>query len=291
MECSSPQGSNENSTYHVTSAHHPISVFPESVPAPANHARRRNRTALSAQFTVSRQDPYFRAGEIQHHLQEKEAGPYHQLPQHPQPLHRGAPGGGHKILWVAPEGAKWVPHFAKLGVSTIILRNRLHVDGYEPTTDATYFALQAVRIVRANATKWKIDPKKIGIIGFSAGAELVTSAALFFEEFEKNNSSSEDLNAGFSARPDLIGVIYPGPSPFSRDANTKIPSNAPQSFIACSGVTEKIHAVCANEWFTPMLNGSWCVLLTPFRRMDSTSAGLAGEIQSRSQSSPVPSPQ
>ncbi|MFT6863141.1 MAG: hypothetical protein ACJAVK_001702 [Akkermansiaceae bacterium] len=36
-----------------------------------------------------------------------------------------APGGGHKILWVDPEGAKWVPHFAKLGVSTIILRNRL----------------------------------------------------------------------------------------------------------------------------------------------------------------------
>jgi hypothetical protein len=122
MEYSSPQGSNENSTYRVTSAHHLISVFPESVPVPANHARLRNRTALSAQFTVSRQDPHFRASEIQH-------------------LHLGAPGGGHKILWVAPEGAKWVPHFAKLGVSTIILRNRLHVDGYEPTPDTSYFAL------------------------------------------------------------------------------------------------------------------------------------------------------
>jgi len=164
------------------------------------------------------------------------------------------PGGGHKILWVNPEGAKWVPHFAKLGVSNIILRNRLRSDGYEPTTDATDDALQAVRIVRANAAKWKIDPKKIGMIGFSAGAELVTSSALFYEEFEKKNSSSADPYAKVSARPDFIGVIYPGPSPFSRDPNTKIPENVPPSFTACSGVTDKIHAVWANEWFTPMLN-------------------------------------
>lgn len=165
-----------------------------------------------------------------------------------------APGGGHKILWVDPEGAAWVAHFAKMGISTAILRNRLRVDGYEPTTDATYDALQAIRIVRANATKWKTDPKKIGIIGFSAGAELVTSSAISFGDFEKKNSSSEDPLAGVSARPDFIGVLYPGPSPFNRDANTKIPKNVPPSFTACSGVTDKIHAVWANEWFTPMLN-------------------------------------
>lgn len=165
-----------------------------------------------------------------------------------------APGGGHKILWVDPEGAKWVPHFAKLGVSTIILRNRLRVDGYEPTTDATFDALQAVRIVRANAKKWKIDPKKIGMIGFSAGAELVTSSAIFFEGFDKKNSAPTDPYAEVSSRPDFIGILYPGPSPFNRDPNTKIPPNVPPSFTACSGVTDKIHAVWANEWFTPMLN-------------------------------------
>jgi hypothetical protein len=100
----------------------------------------------------------------------------------------------------------------------------------------------------------------------------------FFEDFKKNGSS-EDLNAGISARTSFIGVIYPSPAPFSRDGNTKIPKNIPPSFIACSGVTDRIQAVWANEWFTPMLNGSWCVLLTPIRRMDSASAGLAGEIQ------------
>ena len=59
------------------------------------------------------------------------------------------PGGGHQILWVGPEGGDFVPFFKKYGVSTIILRNRLHVDGYDPKTDAVNDAFQAIRLVRA----------------------------------------------------------------------------------------------------------------------------------------------
>ena len=110
-----------------------------------------------------------------------------------------APGGGHKILWVGPEGADYVPIFAKVGVSTIILRNRLRIDGYEPTTDAVNDALQAIRLVRSKAKEWKLDPAKIGMIGFSAGAELSAPAALFFEDFEKKNNSRLDPLAGVSA--------------------------------------------------------------------------------------------
>ncbi len=164
-----------------------------------------------------------------------------------------APGGGHRILWVNPEGGAWVPHFAKMGISTAILRNRLRVDGYEPTTDATYDAQQAIRIVRSRAAEWKIDPKKIGIIGFSAGAELATPAALFFERFEKQNSLPEDPLAKVSARPDFIGAIYPGPTPFSRDPGIRIPDNVPPAFLTCSGSTDKIHALWAADYFNPML--------------------------------------
>jgi hypothetical protein len=164
-----------------------------------------------------------------------------------------APGGGHKILWVEPEGAAWVPHFAELGISTIILRNRLRIDGYEPSTDATYDAQQAIRIVRSRAAEWKIDPKKIGIMGFSAGAELAAPAALFFAEFEKANNADKDPLAMVSARPDFIGIIYPGPTPFSRDPGTKIPADVPPAFIACSGSTDKIHAIWAADYFNPML--------------------------------------
>jgi len=164
-----------------------------------------------------------------------------------------APGGGHKILWVGPEGADYVPFFAKIGVSTIILRNRLRVDGYEPTTDAVNDALQAIRLVRSHAKEWKLDPAKIGIVGFSAGAELAAPAALFFDAFEKKNSSRTDPLAGISARPDFVGVIYPGPTPFTKFPETPIPANIPPSFIACAGSGDRVHALWAADYFNPLL--------------------------------------
>ncbi len=97
-----------------------------------------------------------------------------------------APGGGHKILWVGPEGADYAPYFDKLGVSTIVLRYRLRVDGYEPTIDAVNDAFQAIRLVRAHAAEWNLDPAKIGIMGFSAGAELSAPTA-----YSSMNSPSE----------------------------------------------------------------------------------------------------
>ena len=70
------------------------------------------------------------------------------------------------------EAADFVPFFYNYGVNTIILRNRLRRDGYNPQTDAVNDAMQAIRMVRAYAKEWNIDPNKIGIMGFSAGAEL-----------------------------------------------------------------------------------------------------------------------
>ena len=164
-----------------------------------------------------------------------------------------APGGGHQILWVGPEGSDFVPFFKKLGVSTIILRNRLRVDGYEPKTDAVNDAFQAIRQVRAHAAEWKLDPARIGIVGFSAGAELSAPAALFYDEFEKKNNDPADPLAKISARPDFVGVIYPGPTPFTRDAATPIPRNVPPSFIASAGSGDRVHALWAADYFTAML--------------------------------------
>jgi hypothetical protein len=164
-----------------------------------------------------------------------------------------APGGGHQILWVGPEGGDFVPFFKKHGVATIILRNRLRIDGYDPRTDAVNDAFQAIRLVRAHAAEWKLDPAKIGIMGFSAGAELSAPAALFFEEFERNNSDPADPLAKVSARPDFVGVIYPGPTPFTRDPATRIPRRVPPSFIASAGSGDRVHALWANDYFTAML--------------------------------------
>jgi endo-1,4-beta-xylanase len=127
-----------------------------------------------------------------------------------------AAGGGHNTLNVGTEGADFVPFFFNYGVSTVILRNRLRRDGYSPQTDAVNDAMQAIRLVRAHAKEWNIDPNKIGIMGFSAGAELAAPAAVFFEDFDKKNNAASDSLAGISSRPDFVGIIYPGPTPFAR---------------------------------------------------------------------------
>jgi endo-1,4-beta-xylanase len=164
-----------------------------------------------------------------------------------------AAGGGHKTLNVGGEGADFVSFFHNYGVNTIILRNRLRRDGYNAQTDEVYDAQQAIRLVRAYAKEWRIDPNKIGIMGFSAGAELAAPTALFFQAFDETNMDSSDPFNGVSSRPDFVGIIYPGPTPFSRDPQTPIPTNCPPAFIVCGGSGDPQHALWADDYFAAML--------------------------------------
>ncbi|MFL6466296.1 MAG: alpha/beta hydrolase fold domain-containing protein, partial [Bryobacteraceae bacterium] len=163
-------------------------------------------------------------------------------------------GGGHNTLNVGSESADFVPFFYNYGVNTVILRNRLRRDGYNVQADAVNDALQSIRLVRAHARELNIDPNKIGIMGFSAGAELATSAAVQFADFDKKNSNPDDPLAGMTARPDFVGVIYPGPSPFARNRTAPpIPRNVPPAFVVCGGSGDRVHAVWAIEYFSAML--------------------------------------
>jgi hypothetical protein len=162
-----------------------------------------------------------------------------------------AAGGGHNTLNVGSESADFVPYFYNYGVNTVILRNRLRRDGYHVQSNAVDDALQAIRLVRAHAKEWNIDPNKIGIMGFSAGAELAAPAALFFDDFDKKNSGGP--LAGISSRPDFTVLVYPGPTPFARGGAPAIPRNTPPAFITCAGSGDRVHALWANEYFAAML--------------------------------------
>ena len=165
-----------------------------------------------------------------------------------------AAGGGHNTLNVGGEAADFVPFFYNYGVNTVILRNRLRKDGYNPQVDAINDALQAIRLVRAYAKEWNIDPNKIGIMGFSAGAELSSPAAVLFEDFDKKNNDAGDPLAGITSRPDFVGIIYPGPTPFARNRTAPpIPRNAPPAFIATAGAGDRGHAIWAMDYFSAML--------------------------------------
>jgi endo-1,4-beta-xylanase len=150
------------------------------------------------------------------------------------------PGGGHNTLNVGTEGADFVHFFYNYGVNTAILRNRLRKDGYVAEVDAVRDAQQAVRVVRAHAAEFGVDPRKIGIVGFSAGAELAAPAAIAYD--------SPD------ARPDFAALVYPGPTPFTRDAKTAIPADAPPVFIVCAGSGDAQHALWADDFFRAFLN-------------------------------------
>ncbi|HUR59554.1 MAG TPA: alpha/beta hydrolase fold domain-containing protein [Opitutaceae bacterium] len=168
-------------------------------------------------------------------------------------------GGGHNTLNVGGEGADFVHFFANYGINTIILRNRLRRDGYEVQSDAVADAQQAIKVVRGYAKQWQLDPRKIGIMGFSAGAELATAAAIKWKEFDEKNALPANPFAGVSSRPDFVGVIYPGPTPFTRPRNATdwsappIPRDTPPSFVVCAGWGDRGHAIWADDWFTAML--------------------------------------
>jgi alpha/beta hydrolase fold len=165
-----------------------------------------------------------------------------------------AAGGGHNTLNVGGESNDFIPFFYNYGVNTVILRNRLRTSGYNPQTDEVFDAQQAIRLVRAHAADWHLDPNKIGIMGFSAGAELSAPAAVQFEDFDKKNSDPSDPLAGISSRPDFVGIIYPGPSPFARGRTAPaIPRNAPPAFIAGAASGDFQHAQWALDYFQAML--------------------------------------
>jgi endo-1,4-beta-xylanase len=133
-----------------------------------------------------------------------------------------APGGGDTSLVVGTEGTDMVPFFYDHNVNTFVLRYRLRpYSGADANADTA----QAVRMVRAHAAEWGVDPKKIGVMGFSAGGERV---AYVTANFDAGDPKSDDPVARASSRPDFVAGIYPSGS------NPSVPANAPPGFFVVS---------------------------------------------------------
>ena len=113
------------------------------------------------------------------------------------------PGGGYGGLVTKGEGHGIATWLNAHGIAGIVLEYRLPAGRpYVPLLDAQ----RAIRTVRAHATKWKLDPKKVGIIGFSAGGHLASTATVHFDLGEGKNT---DPIARESSRPDFSMLIYP----------------------------------------------------------------------------------
>ncbi len=138
-----------------------------------------------------------------------------------------APGGGHRMLCLGHEGYSLGEWFAEQGIAAFVLKYRLaREEGSTYTIDDHAMAdtRRAIRMVRTNAKEWKIDPNKIGILGFSAGGELAALAAMKSDEGDAN---SEDPIEKASSRPQFQVLIYPGSS-----KRFTVEKNMPPVFIA-----------------------------------------------------------
>ena len=113
------------------------------------------------------------------------------------------PGGAYRRLAIDKEGTDVAVWLNGLGVSAFVLKYRMQEYGHPaPLRDV----LRAVRLLRTQAARWKIAPDRIGVLGFSAGGHLASSAGTLFDAPEGRTGADLDR---VSARPDFLVLAYP----------------------------------------------------------------------------------
>jgi acetyl esterase/lipase len=117
------------------------------------------------------------------------------------------PGGSYWFVSVANEGAALAPHMTAHGVTVFVLTYRLPGEGWPsraniPLQDAQ----RALRVIRSQASRYKIDANKVSVLGFSAGGHL---AATLATQHAEHTYSPVDAADRLSARPFAAGLVYP----------------------------------------------------------------------------------
>ena len=139
-----------------------------------------------------------------------------------------APGGGHRVLCVDHEGHNLARWLSERGVAAFILKYRLCREKdstYTLEEHAVADMQRAIRFVRHHATEYRINPAKVGALGFSAGGELAVLSAM--QSGEGNPAAADEIDRE-SGRPDFQCLIYPGKSD-----RIDVVKGMPQAFIVC----------------------------------------------------------
>ena len=145
------------------------------------------------------------------------------------------PGGGYGILAMDLEGTEVCDWLNSLGITGVLLKYRVPKRaGLDKHAAALQDAQRALGLVRYHSKEWGLDPKRIGVLGFSAGAHL---AATVSNNYEQRSYPKVDEADAASCRPDFTLLIYPAYLTVKEEHDKIAPelnltSNTPPTFIA-----------------------------------------------------------
>jgi acetyl esterase/lipase len=140
------------------------------------------------------------------------------------------PGGGHRLLVYEAEGLDAARYLAQRGIAAFVLKYRLAREEnspYDLKVHPREDALRALRLVRHRAAAWNVQPDRLGMIGFSAGGEVVAEVA--YRDGAGDEQASDPIDR-LDGRPNYQILIYPGPLGIP-DA---VPPDAPPALLICA---------------------------------------------------------
>jgi acetyl esterase/lipase len=137
------------------------------------------------------------------------------------------PGGGHRLLVYNAEGRDAALFLNSLGVAAFVLKYRLCREEHSPYSlekEVRQDAYRAMRLVRSRAAEWNIDTARVGMLGFSAGGEVVAQVA--YSPGRGDSAAPDPVDRG-NGKPDFQMLVYPGPLGIP----AIIPADAPPAFL------------------------------------------------------------
>ena len=146
------------------------------------------------------------------------------------------PGGGYNVLAIDLEGTEVCDWLTSKGITCVLLKYRVpcaKVGAYRDCPTALQDAQRTVGLVRSQAARWHIDPRKIGVLGFSAGGHMVAAMST---HFGKRLYAAVDAADKESCRPDFAVALYPGhlavrETNFALNPDLQVTSDTPPTFL------------------------------------------------------------
>jgi acetyl esterase/lipase len=166
------------------------------------------------------------------------------------------PGGGYNILAIDLEGTEVCDWLNSAGVTCFVLKYRVPNTGpYPKSPAALQDAQRALGLVRQHAAEWGVDPNRIGVLGFSAGAHL---AAALSTHFNQRLYSPIDAADQVSCRPDFAVIVYPGylalsDNNFAPNPDIVPTEKTPPQFIV-QAEDDPVHVENATVYFMALKN-------------------------------------